>query len=418
MWKGPGFLEDSKNLALIGGAGLVGILATAGMGYAMFADNGVHVVETVHIVEHVSAPEMNFEIIEPLSGSNRLYGTVMTESGDALTGYLRWDKNEASWTDLLDGSKDLRRSTVQSGLRFGHIETLEPLDRRSALLTLRSGQQIELSGGSTDLGTSLRALVVADEWGSSSELTWKDIKKIIFENAPADDKPLEGRLYGTLTTRDGTEFTGTITWDVDEVYSTDVLDGDIGRQDYEIPFGAIARIDRESRRAARVTLHDGSEYVLDGSNDVNSSNRGIAVSDAGLGQVLVDWKDFASVRFHGADNEPSLDIFNGGRPIEGQLFTKAGGELAGMIAWDRDESQTWELLNGNDGDVEFAIEFGQIARITNMGDASEVELRDGRVFTLDGSNDVDDGNRGLEVTVDGKVQNVPWDQFRELRLKH
>ena len=86
---------------------------------------------------------------------------------------------------------------------------------------------------------------------------------------------------------------------MDEIYTTDMLDGDANGRDYEIPFGAIRSIERESSRAARVTLNSGEEIVLDGSNDVDRRNRGISVSDPDLGQVLVEWDAFARVELHG-----------------------------------------------------------------------------------------------------------------------
>ena len=82
-------------------------------------------------------------------------------------------------------------------------------------------------------------------------------------------------MFGTLRTRSGLEFTGYVTWDVDEVYSTDVLDGDAGGQRMQIAFGDIASIERNDRRSSRVTLIDGTTVVLDGTNDVDASISGI-----------------------------------------------------------------------------------------------------------------------------------------------
>ena len=116
--------------------------------------------------------------------SCRIYGTITTVDGDELVGCIRWDKNEGCWTDLLDGTKEIssraadkvsrkknRRSSIkifgikiggdhsfsygssaQSGIRFGHIERLEPRGNDEVLLTLKSGETIELRNGSTDIG--------------------------------------------------------------------------------------------------------------------------------------------------------------------------------------------------------------------------------------------------------------------------
>ena len=62
-----------------------------------------------------------------------------------------------SWSD------DSWQSTAQAGIRFGHIKTLEVIDDDAVLLTLKSGQEVELSEGSTDIGTDIREIIVEDE---------------------------------------------------------------------------------------------------------------------------------------------------------------------------------------------------------------------------------------------------------------
>lgn len=39
--------------------------------------------------------------------SGRIYGKITTVDGDIYRGYIRWDKNEASWVDVLNGNKEL-----------------------------------------------------------------------------------------------------------------------------------------------------------------------------------------------------------------------------------------------------------------------------------------------------------------------
>ena len=53
-------------------------------------------------------------------------------------------------------------------------------------------------------------------------------------------------MFGTLETLGGDEFTGWITWDMDEIYSEDVLDGRDGRSDVDVPFGSIESLERAS----------------------------------------------------------------------------------------------------------------------------------------------------------------------------
>ncbi len=418
MMRIPSPGEDVRNVALIGGSGLVAVLATVGF-LRSNSPSGRNIPPSTLDVYHSEAdagPPSSYQVEEPLSGTNRLYGTVRTRDGRTSEGYIRWDRNEGSWADLMNASKVEGKTRQLSGIRFGHIRRIRPLGRRQALFTLRSGQDVLMEGRSTDLGRGLRALVVAHPLRGTMKLEWRDIREVEFRAAPEGARPSEGRLHGTLTTASGMVFTGYIAWDVDEIYSTDELDGDFGGRRYQIPFGAILTIRRNDSRSADVVLHSGKQFTLSGTNDVNRKNRGITVSDPSLGQVKVGWRAFESVRFHGTDAEESPVDYSGGDAIRGTVITASGDELSGLIRWDRDEERSWEMLNGQAGGADFDIEFSRIARIVKNGEGCMVELRDGRLFDLKGSNDVDGGNRGIFVDVGDQSRTLAWRDFRELRL--
>jgi len=310
-------------------------------------------------------------------------------------------------------------SATQSGIRFGHVKSIAALDSRTALFTLKSGREVVFSANATDLGSNLRALIIEQLDGNVIELEWGDLDVVEFEAAPEDASPPSSRNYGTMTTHSGMEFTGYITWDVDEIYSSDVLNGDDGRDDRAIPFGSIERIDRDSSRGAMVTLDTGEEVLLTGTTDVDESNNGISVSDPGLGQVKVSWYEFASVRFHEAEAHAGYGQFDGGQAIFGTVTTRDGKDYTGEVVWDCDEAYTWEMLNGEQDGVTFHVEFSKIASLRPISSwGTEVTLRDGRTFELRGSNDVDDGNRGILVRLDnGDEVEVEWDDLEVLRLQ-
>lgn len=392
------------------------------------------------------------------SGDDRLYGRVVTAGGRVYEGFIRWDKNEGSWADVLDGSKEIpwanrrdaerldesrwerreRRidflgihiswteggdeppSSAASGIRFGHLRSLEVIGDDRARLTLKSGEEVELEGGSTDIGDELRGLVVDDAEHGEVELRWADVDVVEFM-APPDGAPAppERRLYGTLRTREGSEFTGYVAWDTDEILGSDILDGKARGRDREISFDEIAAIERESASSARVVLSDGEELVLRGSNDVNEGNRGITVSDPALGRVTVSWDEFEELTFEEAPAGEGYDMFDGGRPLYGAVETVDGDVVEGAIRWDNDESRSWELLNGRVGGVEMEVEFGQIATIRRLERwGAEVTLLDGRTIELEGSNDVDEGNKGIYVVrTDGETVLVPWRDVGEVRFE-
>jgi hypothetical protein len=406
--------EDAKNLSLIMAAGMAGALVTGGL----MVGRTLSAHRTPREFRPAAVTVYRFDGGAPLTGDDRIYGRVRTIDGRDVTGFIRWDRNEGSWTDILDATKLGGRGAARlSGVRFGQIRGIQVQGPDRALLTLRSGQEVEMGADESDLGEGVRGILVDDADGGRSELTWDQVELVEFLPVPPGARPPEARLYGTLTTRSGQSFTGRIGWDMDEIYADDILDGDSHGHRQKVPFGAIARITQDGSRAARVLLRSGDEVTLDGTNDVNAENRGITVSDPALGQVKVDWSDFDALTFAEAPAGADAVRFDGGRPLSGTVVTQSGEELRGAVRWDDDEAATWEMLNGSAGGADFEVEFGQIARIEKIGRGALVTLKDGRQLELTGSNDVNDENNGIYVDTGNGVRKVSWEDFRELRLE-
>ena len=398
---------------------------------------------------------------------DRIWGQVHTTSGDVHEGFIRWDRNEGSWVDILDGSKDVPEEnyrawleakeaagppvrtidlhgfritweesdpdfppTSRSGIRFGHLTSLRVIGPDRVELTLRSGELLELEGGGNDLGESIRDIVVDVPGQGQVELDWSDLDRILFSAAPSGARASARRLHGTVEDRQGNRYTGYVSWDLDEILEDDVLDGEEmrGGRRREIPFGEIASIARVPG-GARVVLVDGDELDLTGNRDVDRGNRGIQISDPTLGMVEVEWREFRILRFHEADVVVGYDAFDGGHPLLGTVVTQLGEEIDGVIRWDADEAGSWEFLNGLEENVVFTIEFGYVSRI-ERGEAfgATVTLLDGRSFELDDSNDVDWDNKGILIAPQLSIaaadpgaarwRVIPWDEFREVRFRH
>ena len=388
----------------------------------------------------------------------RIYGKITTTDGDVYEGLIRWDKNEGNWVDILNGTKDLsnkskrkysksdRRkrdretsieifgitigktssscwniyTSAQSGIRFGHIKTLEPIDDDRVLLILKSGEEVELYNGSTDIGNAIREIVIEDESEGDVELLWDDIELIEFESADYDDESYFGeRLYGTLTTRRGDEFTGYVCWDMDELFTGDILDGDEKRRGRKIKFGKIKSIERYSSNGATIILTNGDEKLLKNSNDIDDGNSGIIISDPGFGQVIIEWDEFDNLVFTKAPRQIKYNEFDGGHPLMGTVYTEDGDSYTGKIRWDDDEEYSWEILDGEYHDIEFDIEFGLISKIEKRSHrTSIVTIRDGRTFRLRGSNDVDNDNKGIFIETDNDDEvEIDWDEFSYVEFK-
>lgn len=381
----------------------------------------------------------------------RLYGRITTMDGSVFEGFIRWDQNEGHWTDVLDATKRLPRrffreaaqlsgrtyrdrsdegfqvlgltirsesdnwpQSASSAIRLGHITKITVLDDDFALIALRSGQEQELRRSSTDLGRSNRGIIVREPRGRETELEWDDIDFVEFMPAPAGvASPFGARLFGTLETRNGLEFTGWVTWDMDEIFGDDVLDGQDGRDDLDIAFRDIQSIERISASRAHVVLQSGREHELRGTNDVNQGNRGILIGDPFLGQVTVQWDEFQRVRFLEPPEGIPYEGFAGVWRLTGTVYTTGGEAFSGTIRWDNDEEWSWEMLGGDDRSVEYNIEMGVIQAIRKTSSRSaDVTLLDGRTFDLRNSNDVNDDNKGIFIYTDGgETALVRWDEF-------
>lgn len=393
----------------------------------------------------------------PLDPADRLYGRVTTTEGVSHEGFLRWDRNEASPLDFLDGRKvvpieylqeaasldpevaarqQAERTIVAFGMRItwdeddesdpfatvsavrmGRIRTLERLDRRTVGLTLRDGSRVDLMAGSTDLGPSMRGLEV-ERGGARITLDWDEVERVdLFDAPPPGAHPEASRLYGTLTTWNDAEYTGVVTWDLDESVTTDVLDGRSGSDDHEIPFAEIREIAWESDRSAMVTLVTGERIELRGTNDVNRQNRGVEVAGV-FGRATVGWGDFQRVRFVDVA-EGSLSDFEPGAALYGTVYALDGRVIEGEVRWDNDEEFGWELLDGWRGDADVDIEFGSIASIERLDDEGVVvTTRDGAQWTLEGQGDVGSENNGIFVRPEGRARRlVRWADLQRVEFR-
>lgn len=388
--------------------------------------------------------------------AGRIYGTIYTVDGETLEGYIRWDKNEAFWGDVLDGSKrrprlednsgrkkyrdrkitffgwefNISSKRSQSGICFGHIARLEPSGKNSAILLLKSEEEIEFKGGSTDIGRDIREIVIEDSREGELELEWEDIDWIEFSESPGEGaRGADGavvsasvfgsRLYGTVTTRKGDDFTGYVVWDMDESFTRDVMDGYERDRKRKIRFGKIESIERRGSDGVLVTTTDGKRRRLEDSNDVDSRNRGIVVTDVNLGRVVIEWEDFGEVKFSPAPSSPTYDTFDGGKRLRGTVYTDDDESYKGEITWDKDEQFTWEILDGEYRNIQLDIFFSNIKSIEKSRRGALVTLLDGREFRLRDSNDIDDDNKGIYIrTADGELEEVEWDYFDKVVFDH
>lgn len=376
-----------------------------------------------------------------------IYGKITTIDGETYQGQIRWGKEEAYWTDLFNGTKEdnenyryLSRSerddlrdrgrrnwnwnwssrssrdyevTHEFQARFGDIAMLEMSRRSEVELTLRNGDKLYIEDGSNDFGAEVN--LMDDELGKM-KFRWSRIDKVEFMATPKKlSSKLGEPLYGTVEFYGG-QLTGIIQWDHDERISTDKLDGDTRDGDMSIEFGKLASIERD-RSGSMVVTKSGRELYLRGSNDVNSSNRGIIVT-TDFGRVDIPWREFKKVTFSDAPNSgKAYSAFSSVQKLSGTVTTADGQTLTGTIVYDLDEEFTFEMLQGKDDDVEYIIPMASIKSIVPRNyDNSEIVLKNGTELMLGESRDVSDENDGVLVFANGSSDPtyVRWEDVKEI----
>jgi hypothetical protein len=259
-------------------------------------------------------------------------------------------------------------------------------------------------------------------------------------HAAADTR---GFLYGTITTESGQVHEGRLRWGTEESFWGDLFNsskaelarrdevpgdqrerrhtlnlfgfeidlthhGDSGRQ-FIVPFGDIDRIEVTGRDDAVVVLKSGRRVEVEGgSNDLGGDTK-IAVWDASLGQVELEWRKIDRIQFRPAPRDlPVAD-----HRLYGVVRTEGGGDFRGWIQWDQDECLSTDELDGETEDGDLEIPMGNIRTIEPRGRrSSRVVLRDGRELELRGTNDVDSDNRGIFVEDERFARVlVSWDAF-------
>ena len=381
-----------------------------------------------------------------------LYGRITTDDGAVHEGRLRWGGDEeALWGNYFNGLKKrnpwvdyvqaerLPKERVSIGAfgfelvgwdsqadlgrpfmaRFGDIARIEGLGR-DLRVTLKSGTEFSLDRfAADDLADGIR---VWDESGGVVDLGEWPIRTIeLLPSASFGAAPYP--LHGTVRTRQG-EFTGFVQWDRQECLGSDELDGHTADGELSLRFDTIRSIARNSRDSSRVTLLDGREIVLSDTREVGHGNRGIYVDDRRYGRVLVSWDAFERVDFSAGGSGPAYGDFPPGRPLTGNVTTRAGRRLAGRLVYDLDESETTETLDAPAQGVDYTIPFGLIASIVPPGregrgaQRARVTLRNGEELQLEPTGDLGEGNAGMLIFVDGRErpEYVPWTDVEQVEF--
>lgn len=367
-----------------------------------------------------------------------IYGKVSTFLGETYVGQIRWGNEEAFWTDRFNANKvyndnidfltdrellQLKKEKQyfktethsplddaqmlndkseyaflhQFSCQFGEIKSIKMNRWQKAELQLRDGSKVTVSGkGSNDMDTHI---IIYDDKKGKIEIEWMEISQVEFLKEPRQFKSAIGEpLYGTVFTSEG-NYSGIIEWDKDERLTSDELDGEVKTGRFKSTFAKI-RIIKPHQAGSMVTMEDGKEVYVFGTNDVNFKNRGITVTNDEIGHINVDWSTLERVEFvpKKKTEGKGYSQFQKPKEITGTVRTKQGKSLKGKIVFDLDEQYDFEVLNGGSGKMFFEIPFRNIKRISPQSESNcTVELRSKKQIQLRDSQDVSFKNEGLLV---------------------
>jgi hypothetical protein len=253
----------------------------------------------------------------------------------------------------------------------------------------------------------------------------------------------EGFIYGKIYTSNNS-YTGQIRWGREEAYWNDHFNASKVDNAYEsfrrkerdrdrdfdwrlssiwddrstktlhifsCQFGDLKEIINYGDKRVTVKLKNGKKIKLSGSgyNDVGSS---LTVYDSDLGEMSIKWEKVTRVEFLPTPKDLK-DNF--GKPMYGVVQTYRKGRFEGFVQWDHDERIGADKLDGETRDGDVSIPFDRISRIEKVGNGSLVNLKSGREYRVTGTNDVDNSNKGIIVSIEkvGKV-DITWKEFKSV----
>ena len=429
-------------------ATVLALLAVA-VGYRFLLKNGHPAAATSAAMTSSTTPGPTNTHPEAETHQGFLFGRITAIDGATYVGRLRWGGNEeAFWGDTFNGVKDgnpwaaqvpperlprqshsieifgfeIARWGTPNELdrrfmaRFGDIARIEA-NGRDVRVTLKSGTAVDLDRfEASDLDDGVR---VWDDTRGVVDLDSLQIRSIELFPAPLAG-PAPYRLHGTVRTRQG-DFSGFVQWDREECVGTDTLDGRTAEGEQSLRFDTIRSIARRSPDGSLVTLLDGRELVLSGTNDVGRGNRGVYVNDRRYGRVLIPWDAFERADFGPGGSGPAYGEFPPGRPLMGTVTSRAGARFTGRLVYDLDESETTETFDAPSGGVDYTIPFGLIASIVpgrEDGGArrARVTLHGGEELLFEPAGDLGERNAGVLIFVEGRQrpEYVRWSEVEHI----
>ncbi len=237
----------------------------------------------------------NFQSTPPVPWNRKpLYGTVYTNTG-AFKGFISWGQSKFLVSQTLYGKN---RNTM-SGIKFADISRI---DRQGsgAMIRFRSGKQVFLTEN-PDVNTSNPGIAITNIDGRVI-VSWPAFKYVEFEELPNDDLNYRSfrdvaRIYATVASREKLLYKGNCTFDLDEEWNFELLEGVQNGITYQLPFGSLQSVSPLDAESSRVMLKDGGTLTLRGRDDVDATNWGLFIWLKNSQRKYLPWKEISTIKF-------------------------------------------------------------------------------------------------------------------------
>ncbi|WP_154223591.1 hypothetical protein [Marinicella rhabdoformis] len=395
-----------------------------------------------------------------------IHGTVKLKSGESHTGILRWDEDEETfWSDHFNGEKseipqyktlsdDIKEQIedAQVGPKLNLLsfkitlssvfaddienpDFIVPFAAIAKLLTvtddsgsrglkieLHNGDVFESYEGSNDLNADV---FVKKSDGTTGEFRMKQIESITFSRAADGLSGFDQGIYAVVDSKLGT-FKGRIQWDRDERFLKEAIDGsDLANPENEelsIPLSDIESIEKKEK-GSLLTLQNGKQLHLSGTNDVDADNRGIFIDTPEKGRMSLPWEQFKKMaiqEFPQNDWQEYHSLISKKGKLNAQLTLKDGAQISAKnLVYNMAQTSPAEMIRCTVKGMDYYLPLFQIKSIepksnqhalVTLIDGEQVEMFDSASFTEE--------NLGLLFSVDGVSKYVNWKDVKKVDFEH
>lgn len=224
-----------------------------------------------------------------------LYGTVYTLRG-SYSGFISWGRTKFVTSRTLYG----RHGDDMLAVKFWDIKRIEKKDA-GANIIFNSGKILHLEN-TTDVSKLHEGIAVSSYRLGRVVIPWSEFKSVSFKSASLDKTSLQvfadpSRLMATLHTKSDQSYSGNCTFDLDEEWDCELVEGYYNHLFYQIPLKNVSYIQPLNATHSRVMLKNNQVYILGSTNEVTARNWGTILWGGRTSRNYIDWQDTRRITF-------------------------------------------------------------------------------------------------------------------------